>query len=125
MILKIEDAKFGESVFIESNFVLTCSNSDTFIRAFFDGSNKSFLQMVATIIFEFVKDVLDSQWSNINTKDTIIPKSDDCGNYAFITKFGGVYIEPVGDDGTYELTIEDLSHEDCNFEVYVDDRKVG
>jgi hypothetical protein len=125
MVLKIEDEKFGESVFIESNFVDTCSHSGTSVRAVFDGSDEKFLQMVVTIIFGFVSDILDDHWPNINTKDTVIPKPDGCGNYAFFTKFGGVYIEPLGDDGMYELTIEDLSHEDCSFEVYVNDRKVG
>lgn len=131
MILKIKNARkpdehgfTQESVFIESSFIETCKNPGTVVRAVFDGSNEKFLRLIAvSSILGLIRDSFDGD--NINTKNTITPKPTPSGNYVFKTKFGEVIIGPVGNDGMYDIVIQDLSHKDCNLEVYIDDRKVG
>ena len=125
MILKIKDArKPGESVFIESNFIDTCKNPGTVVRAVFDGSNEKFRKFIAVAsIFRLISDHLEG--NNINTKNTVVPKTEpSSGYYVFKTKFGEVNIGPVGNDGMYDIVIQDLSHKDCNLEVYIDDQRV-
>lgn len=123
MILTIKDARNDDSILIEVNMVRTHVLSKTVVHATFNVSGKNFLKMVATVIFGYIQDSFVGD--SINPKGTHIPKPDDCGAYIFNTKFGGVDINSFGDDGTYEIYIEDLSHEDCNLEVYINDRRVG
>lgn len=123
MILKIKDARNDDYILIEVNMARTHGLSKRVVHATFNVSGKNFLRLIATTIFGYIRDSFEGD--NINTKDTHIPKPDDCGAYLFNTKFGGVDINSFGDDGTYEIYIEDLSHEDCNLEVYIDDQRVG
>ena len=130
MVLKIKNARkpdrYGftqESVSIESNFIETCKNPGTVVRAVFDGSNEKFLRLIAVAsIFRLISDFLEGD--NINTKNTVTPKPEPSGYYVFKTKFGEVNIGPVGNDGMYDIVIQDLSHKDCNLEVYINDQRV-
>lgn len=132
MILKIKNARpddasgFGfiqESVSIESNFIDTGKNPGTVVRAAFDGSNEKFLRNIAVpSIFGLIRDSFEGD--NINTKNTIGPKPTPSGYYVFKTKFGEVIIGPVGNDGMYDIVIQDLGHKDCNLEVYINDQRV-
>lgn len=129
MILKIKNARkpsgsisIQESVFIESSFIETCKNPGTVVRAVFDGSNEKFLRIALSSIFGLISDHLEGD--NINTKHTINPKPEPSGYYVFKTKFGEVIIGPVGNDGMYDIVIQDLSHKDCNLEVYINDQRV-
>lgn len=133
MILKIKNARpddasgFGfiqESVSIESNFIETGKNPGTVVSATFDGSNEKFLRLIAVAsIFGLIRDVLEGD--NINTKNTVYPKPEPSGYYVFKTKFGEVVIGPTGNDGMYHIVIQDLSHKDCNLEVYINDQRVN
>lgn len=124
MILKIKDTRNDDSILIEVNMVRTHVLSKTVVHATFNASNENFLKIVVYTIFGYIRDSFEGD--NINRKDTHCPKPNDCGHYSFNTKFGGVDINSIGgDDGTYEIYMEDLSHEDCNLEVYVDDRRIG
>lgn len=125
MVLKIKNArKPGESVLIESNFIDTCKNPGTVVRAVFDGSNEKFIRFIAVAsIFRLISDSLEGD--NINTKNTVVPKPEPSGYYVFKTKFGEVVIGPVGNDGMYDIVIQDLSHKNCNLEVYINDQCVS
>ena len=125
MVLKIKDARTNDSILIEVNLARTHVSSKTVVHATFNASNENSLKMIVYTIFGYIRDSFEGD--NINPKDTTrLPKPNDCGAYIFNTKFGGVDINSIGgDDGTYEIYMEDLSHKDCNLEVYIDDRRVG
>jgi len=131
MVLKIKNARkpdeYGftqESVSIESNFIETCKNPGTVVRAVFDGSNEKFLRLIAVAsILNLIRDSFEGD--NINTKNTIAPKPTPSGYYVFKTKFGEVVIGPTGNDGMYDIVIQGLDHKDCNLEVYINDQRVN
>lgn len=122
MILKIKDARNDDSILIEVNTVRTRVFSKTVVHATFNVSGKNLLKGIVCTIFGYIRDSFEGD--NINTKDTYIPKPDGLGHYSFSTKFGEVDINSIGDNGTYEIYLEDLSHKDCNLEVYINDQRV-